>query len=337
MGVSGEGSPAAPTIDDGPVDISVIVPAYRAGATLGDCAASLLHQQYRGSFEVIVSASADTVEELPSLPADSRLTVLTHVPRLPAATARNRAAAVARGRLLAFADADVIADPSWLSELERAAEGVRCVAGSVRNGTPASAAGTAEYLLEFFDFYPGRPAASAWHGATCNLLIPKSLWESWGPFPEDLDGGEDTLLTTRLHRAGLFTFAPSAAITHRNRTGVRTVLAHQFAAGRFCARMVRQMRTPGRLILYYTPLVPLAVVGRLAALGGKLVAWDRASLPRAVAIGPLLVAGMGAWGAGLAAEGARLDWMALRRRLSGPPAGQPTAAGYVAAVPTSGG
>ena len=214
----------------------MVVPAYRSERTLPACVASLLAQQLEPRFEVIVVSSADDPGELPRLEPDPRLTVLGSTPRLPAAAARNIGAARARGRLLAFTDADVTAPPDWLARLTESSKGVRCVAGSVVNGTPGSRTGTAEYMVEFADLHPAR-TEQAWHGATCNLLLTRDIWERYGPFPEDLDGCEDTLLTQRLIVDGLFVYASEASIVHHNRRGLRSVLVHQYELGAACARL----------------------------------------------------------------------------------------------------
>jgi GT2 family glycosyltransferase len=287
-----------------PLDVTVVVPAYRADRTLPAAVAALLAQRTNLSFEVVVVASADPGAPLPGLPADPRLRVVTRVPRLGAAPARNLGAGMAAGAALAFTDADVEVPPGWLDALVAASDGLtRVVAGSVLNGTPGSVAGTAEYLVQFLDLAPGRPAATADHGATCNLLVPGPLWARYGPFPEDLGGGEDTLLTAAAHRDGRFRFAPEAVVTHHNRTTVRAVLAHQWDFGRFTARLAR--RDPSLRYGWLqrsVPLAPLAVAGRLVSIARRS-AWlarpRRRWLPAAPVVGAALVA----WGAGLAAEG----------------------------------
>lgn len=293
----------------GPVDASVIVPAYRAGTTLGACVEHLLCQRFAGSYEVIVAVSADDDDQLPRLPSDPRLKVLSHVPRLSAAAARNRGAAAAGGRMLAFTDADVMAPDGWLATLTAAAEDAPgcAVAGAVTNGTPASAVGTTEYLVQFLDLSPGRPASTAWHGATCNLLLPQELWESHGPFPEDMDGGEDTLLTVRLRGEGRFRFAPDAAVAHMNRTRLATVLRHQYEFGIFSARLARRSPLRMRFLTRFSPLAPVAAAGRVVSLYARVAAWTPSRLPRALRLLPLVAVCFGAWGWGLVLEGARLD------------------------------
>ncbi len=298
------------------IEVSVIVPSYNGGAVLEDCIDSLLAQRCDRSYEIIVAASADDAAGLPRPRHEDRLRVLDWVGRVPAAVARNRGAAAARGELLAFCDADVLADRNWLEQLCAASAGTFAVAGAVRNGTPFSRAGTIEYLVEFFDFHPARPPRTAWQGATCNLLLPRALWQEYGPFPEDMGGCEDTLLTVAIRDAGRLRFSPDAVISHRNRTRLRTVLAHQFELGRFTARLGRRGPCRLRFLVRYTPLAPVAAGGRVVSLFARVAAWTPADLPKTLRLLPGIVAAFTAWGAGLGFEGATLDWRALRGRRS---------------------
>lgn len=295
--------------------VSVIVPAYRAERTLDACLASLLDQRYDGRFEVVVVASADEESRLPPPPEAPRIRVLAHTPRLSAAVARNRGVDASSGELLAFTDADVIADPDWLTELVGASEGRFCVGGAVVNGTPESGPGTVEYWVEFLDLHPSRPPATAWHGATCNLLVPRVLWDEVGPWPADLTGGEDTLMTAALRKRGLFRFAPTACVTHQNRTRWREVVRHQFEAGLFTARIGRIGPYKLRPLVRYSALAPLAAAARIASVCARVVAWDRASRRRLPSLFPAVVVTLAAWATGLAREGLKLD---LGRALTRP-------------------
>lgn len=277
------------------IELSVVVPAYNAQRTLAACVASLLAQRVDEPFEVIVVASADDPAELPRLEPDPRLTVIALTPRRSAAEARNAGVARARGRLIAFTDADVTAPPDWLARLGPCASGGACVGGSVSNGTPESRTGTAEYLVEFADLHPVR-RRPAWHGATCNLLVPRTIWERYGPFPEDLGGCEDTLLTERLRHDGLFVYARHATVAHHNRRQLRSVLAHQFALGAAHARLDRRRgQAPG------APAISAArrAVGRFLYLHRRAGEWAPSERARALRLTPLVALGFGSWGLGL--------------------------------------
>jgi GT2 family glycosyltransferase len=301
----------------GPVEVSIVVPAYNATKTLGDCVKALLEQDTRTPYEVIVVASADGAADIPELPEDPMLRLVTSVPRMGAAAARNRGVQIARGRTLVFTDADVVAPPQWLSTLLAESDGGRaCVAGSVRNGTPRSAVGTTEYLVGFLDLNPARPPRTAWHGATCNLLIPREMWEVLGPWPEDMDGGEDTLLTVKARALGRFRFAPAAWVTHLNRTRLGAVLHHQYEAGSFTARLARRSAYKWRPLVRYTPLAPVAAAGRFVSLYARVLAWTPRPIALSFLVAPLVALALGAWGVGLAVEGGRLDARTVRTRLA---------------------
>lgn len=292
------------------VDVSVVIPSYGSGPALQQCLASVLGQRFAGSFEVIVFTSADTDQHLPELPDDPRLRRLTEVPRVAAAVARNRAVAEAQGNAIAFTDADVVVAEDWLQRLAAASGGVRCVAGAVVNGTPHSAVGTAEYLLQFVDLHPRRRPAAVHFGATCNLYLPFELWAAEGPFPEGMDGGEDTLITAGLRSKGLFVFEPTARVTHVNRTRFNDFIQHQYEFGRFSARLARLgpdlAGTPLRRRLQCHPaLAPIAVAGKLGWVMYRAVGCDRALGRTALRCLPVLVTGVVAWGAGLMLEGIR--------------------------------
>ncbi|MEY2433503.1 MAG: hypothetical protein QOC92_3228 [Acidimicrobiaceae bacterium] len=289
--------------------ISVIVPSYRGGPTLGGCLEALLTQNCTEPYEVILVRSGiegtegSTVDGDP-LPRDERLHVIDFRSSVvPSAIARNHGVASARGQAFAFVDADTVPDADWLRALIDASEGLRCcVGGAVRNGTPDSGAGTALYLAAFLDHHPNRPSRTHWHGATCNLLVPRALWERYGPFAEDMAGGEDTLLTAALHRDRLLRFGREAVVTHLNRTRTRDVLLHQYGYGRFTPRIAVRGPYKMRPLVRYRALAPVAGVGRLFAVTARTFRW--AELPPGVAVRalPILVLAMGAWTVGLFRE-----------------------------------
>lgn len=286
---------------------SVVIPAYRADATLPRCLAACLAQE-GVDHEVILVVSADCDDDLPTIPSHPRLRVERRGRRVSAAEARNLGASMARGQVLAFTDADAVPDRRWLAELVAASAGEVAVAGAVLNGTPESAAGTVEWLVEFLDLHPSRPARTAWHGATVNMAVPADLWAEHGPFPTDMGGCEDTLLAVQLRDAGRFTFSGSAQVTHLNRTGWRHVLRNQWRLGVWTARLAR--RTPHykmKALVRWWPLAPVAAAGRVVSIYGRVLAWDRANARRSLALLPGVVAAMACWGAGLLVEGFRLQ------------------------------
>lgn len=290
---------------------SVIVPAYRAASHLRACVDSLCAQELSGPFEVIVVVSGDDDDDLSyaeTLGGDPRLRVVVHRPRLSAAQGRNLAVELARSDLFVFTDADVVVEPGWLDQLVDAADHEVCVAGAVINGTPFSRAGTTEYLVEFLDFHPGRPPKTIWHGATCNLAVPRELWLRFGPFADASErirevGSADTAFTLKAAAEGRLVFCAAARIRHMNRTRLRTVLAHQVGFGRTTAMLARSNATfPHRMLVVQTWAAPLIVAARWLSLWRRLVGWRVGLGPTAIRLTGHLALAFGAWGLGLFRE-----------------------------------
>jgi GT2 family glycosyltransferase len=302
------------------VDVSVIVPAYRsdfaADTKLRRCLEALFAQVTFCSFEVLLAVSADSAAGLPTrsaLPADGRLRVLPIGRRVRAAANRNRAARVARGRVLAFTDADVVVPSTWVAQMAEAATAAPlcCIAGSIMNGTPRSVAGSVEYVVEFQDIAPGRPAATAWHGATANLALTREAWDDFGPFVEDPAGGEDTILTTTAARQGRLVFCPHITVTHLNRTSWRAVLTHHYEFGRTQAHLGRGSHVPRRAMAHRTALAPVAGLVRIGSTYGRLLAWGPGRW-RGLVLAPGIVLASVCYSAGLLVEGRRIDRAARR-------------------------
>lgn len=306
-------APGAPDDVHAPT-VSVIVPAYGMDAQLHGCVAQLVDQELDDHVEVVVYSSADSADDLPELEPHPRLRVISSEQRVGAAIARNRAAAVATGDVLVFTDADVTVPPGWLAEIVAAVAGAGddvVVAGAVSNGTPANRVGAAQHLLEFLDFHPDRPGRRLRHGATCNLAVSRRAWERYGPFVEDLDGGEDTLLTTAAHRDGRLRFAPRAVVHHQNRTSVRDMLSHVRSLGRKAAHVARRGGYPVGALVGRTAVAPLVGATRAVLLVAKLTTWGRSHRRTALWSAPYVVSGLVVWSLGLWEEGRRID---ARRR-----------------------
>src|SRR5438067_5200304 len=96
------------------LEVSVIVPARDEAALLPGCLASLAGlEPFGGALELIVSdnGSSDGTPEI----AREMGAIVLRTPARTIAAARNAGARAARGRVLAFVDADCTVDPAWLS------------------------------------------------------------------------------------------------------------------------------------------------------------------------------------------------------------------------------
>src|SRR5262245_13454924 len=97
---------------------TVIVAVYNGASTIEACVASLLALHYpRPDHEIIVVDNGSTDGTAAVLASfGDRVRVLTE-PTRGASAARNRGIRHARGRVIAFTDADCTVEPGWLAAL----------------------------------------------------------------------------------------------------------------------------------------------------------------------------------------------------------------------------
>ncbi len=229
------GAPAA-VRGDGPasdmVAISVVIPTHDRRPLLERKLRALEAEQI--DFEVIVVADAcrdDTEAFLdgyrPPYPLRWTTTPGTH-----AATARNRGASIARGRVLLFSDDDVVSLPGWLAGNLAAHETARVV-GLSRQVLPAHLTGGGEL----------RGPVWWWNVNGRSTSLTSDLFHEVGGYDPSFTtyGGEDPDLGYRLLRAGAsFLFLPHATAEHWDEAFAGEYEAKARSAGRAHVRVWRK-------------------------------------------------------------------------------------------------
>lgn len=129
--------------------------------------------------------------------------------------ARNRAARVASGRLLLFLDADGEVAEGWLAAMLGADDGHTVLLGNVVDfvgGRVQSVPRRSTFLGKSLRCRPARANT----GPSCNLGVPKALFDALGGFDEELPYYfEDSDLCIRAKRAGaMFRFVAEAVFRH---------------------------------------------------------------------------------------------------------------------------
>lgn len=196
------------------MEVSVVIPARDAAATLPATLAALAAQVDAPAFEVLVvdDGSADATPALAAAgPLDVR--VLRTAGGEGPAAARNAGAAVAAGRLLAFTDADCEPEPGWIAALARALRDADLVQGCVLppRGVPVGPFDRTISVVTMHGLFE-----------TANLAISREWFERLGGFESILrprlggkELGEDVWLGWRARRAGArATFEPAAVVRH---------------------------------------------------------------------------------------------------------------------------
>jgi GT2 family glycosyltransferase len=215
--------------------VTVYIPAFNVANFLAPAIESLLAQsQPPDEILLIDDGSQDQSVEIAS--RYPRVTIIRHGTNRGLAAARNTAMRAARNELVASLDADCVADPFWLAELER-------------NLTDPHIAGVSGKLVEGVQ----RTTPDRWRAVHmpqhwgdvqlsgpaylfgCNNLFRKSAVLSVGGYDERMrTNGEDTDLCARLRgNRWEFLYVPSARATHMRHDSTASLLATYWRWWRF--------------------------------------------------------------------------------------------------------
>lgn len=204
--------------------ISVIVPVYNDVTRLALCLSALAVQDYGGDFNVIVADNASTEDVHNALPpGDSRFSVIREL-QAGSYAARNTAARIADGDVLAFTDADCLPHPSWLSAAVKAlnqSDRVANVVGGAVNIVYRKETGptTGPELYEASEGFDQEQFIRTAHfAATANLIVPRKIFDEVGEFDATLKSGGDLQWGQRLHAKGFaIQYSAAATIDHPSR------------------------------------------------------------------------------------------------------------------------
>lgn len=266
---------------------SVIVPCRDAAGTLERSLTAILAQELDGPFEVIVAddRSADRSVEIA---AAHHVRVVSAQAAGPGA-ARNAAASVATGSILAFTDADCFPRSGWLAAGVSALTDLDLVQGAV-GADPEAPLGPFDrtvWATEETGLYE-----------TANLFVRRSVFEQIGGFEPWLmpaDGkelAEDVWLGWRARRAGARTgFRAAARVDHavfartaREYVAERRRLVHFPAIVSRVPELRRELLFGGLFLARRTAAFDFA----LLAIGGAVASASPAPLVAALPYGWML-------------------------------------------------
>lgn len=254
------------------VSLSVVIPSYKPGEDIFRCLGSVMDQSIDIPYEVIVVDSSPLNPEERIHNQFPRVQVYHLESRTLSGRARSHGARMASGDIVFFTDTDCVADRDWIRELHAVLEaGYGVAGGSVVNGTPDSAVGTAEYLLEFNETNPWIRSGEVRALPSCNLAVRKHIFERVGYFP-DFMKGEDTIFCENVIASGerIF-FTPGARIYHRNRTRFVRFVRNQVSLGEGALESRRRTSRPGRFLIRAPFLIPLIPVFRTLMIGKRFL------------------------------------------------------------------
>jgi len=253
------------------INVTVLIPAYNAAATIRGTLSSLMAQNFEETYEIIVVDSSS--DETPCIIADEFPGVhLIHKDeQTDPGTARNLGITQAKGEIIACIDADCIAPSDWLKRMVTAQRaGREVVGGTIENGNSESLIAWAGYLGEFREWLPVGKARLVAHVPTCNISYHRSIFTRFGGFPTEFYPQEDLLYHWRLSQHGVpIWFDPEIRVRHIHRSTWRAYNHHLRRIGRITARVLKLTGEEG-VFLARSPLLAL-----LAAPLLPLVKWMR--------------------------------------------------------------
>lgn len=219
---------------------SVIIPTYSRPNELIRCVASIAACNFdRSRLEVIVvNDGGETIDEIARLPqfADFPLRTFSQPNRGPGA-ARNRGAAVARGRYLAFVDDDCIMPENWLELLEATVSRFprRLVGGKTVNVLDDNAFSQAsQSLVDYvYHYYNAEDTDRTRFFASNNLAVDGKMFAECGGFDESFRTAEDRDFCRMWKARGWgFHYAPEVVIRHSHHLTMRSLQRQHFNYGR---------------------------------------------------------------------------------------------------------
>lgn len=232
------------------MELSVVIPARNATATLGAALEALLTQEWDGAWEIVVvdNASTDGTAELVGefSGRDPRVRLVAAPDARGPAAVRNAGVAAAAGDAVAMCDADDLVGPDWVAGM---GSSLRChdvVTGpvDVRSLNPAWLVATrgvpsSTEPSTFHRVFPIVPAG--------NCGIRRAAWDAAGGFDQTMITNEDIDLSLRLWIAGRsIHFAPEAVIHYRYRSEAPVLYRQGLAYGSYRAVVARRLRDTGR-------------------------------------------------------------------------------------------
>lgn len=259
--------------------VSVIVVAKNEEKNIADCLNSLIHQEFpKNQYEIIVvdggskDRTRDIVRTYPVKLLIDTYGTLGHQ--------RNTGIDNAKGKYIAFTDADCIADKLWLNELANtignSSEQVAAVGGpNLVMESDNEFAQLVGYAQETFFGSGGSPQSlnssekldDVISTPNCNTIYKRDIIKSV-KYDDTIHIGEDAELNFRIRDKGYkFIYAPSAIVWHHRVSSLDRFVRKMFAYGEGMAKIIKKHRSSVR---WYAFLPAIAVCLFIAYVISKI-------------------------------------------------------------------
>ncbi|VVB91062.1 Glycosyltransferase AglE [uncultured archaeon] len=218
------------------VKVSIIVPVLNGGLQTKKCIESLINQDFpKDQYEIIIVDNGSNDNTMSILSDYKEYINVLVEPEKGSYAARNKGINISKGEIIAFTDADCIANKNWLKEL---CIGIRdkdigCVVGSI-------AAYPGKTLVEIYS--KNRDVLSQKitldskflpYGQTANVAFRKDVLEKIGNFDNTLYTGGDADIAWRMQLMTTYKliYRPEANVEHHHRTSIKKLFMQYFNYG----------------------------------------------------------------------------------------------------------
>lgn len=280
-------------------ELSVIIASYNSGKLINDCLKSLENQKTDKDFEIIVvdSSTDDTAELIKG--KFHKVNLFKFTERKYCGDARNFGISVAKGKIIAFIDADCIAHSNWINEILKAHQSSHlAIGGAIANGNPESYVGWAAYLCEFSQWMPDSHTKYLIDIAGANMSYKRKVFEQFGNFIEGTYCS-DTDFHWRLKQNGhSLLFVPSILIFHHNIDTLRKFLLHEYIHGQSFARVRIKSQNISLMKRFLYAIFFPAITWKLFFKVGFITFKSQKYFYRYLKVLPLLLFGLISWSFG---------------------------------------
>jgi glycosyltransferase involved in cell wall biosynthesis len=298
---------------DPSITISVIIPAHNTQSTIGQTLTTVTCQEVNVPYEVIVVDSS--TDSTPRLVREQfpMVQLLYNETRMQSGAARNLGIQKARGKLIAFTDANCVVSSHWLQQLvDGHVQHPDCAAigGPIVNGNQEHTLCWAGYLAEFNAHLPvGDTPHEVDHISTGNIAYKRWVFERYGGFPGNEMVEHVALLFNRmLHARGeRLLFDPHVVVALLPPISLQEFLVHQRTIGRGTVQAMRRLsEIAGANLVRHRLLAvlstPTIVMIKFVRNSLRFIRWSFGTTLRHPLLLPLFGLGLAAWGLGFAGE-----------------------------------
>ena len=228
--------------------VAVVVPVFNGRKTIEACLDSLLAQDYpREMLEIVVvdNASTDGTAQVLERYQD-RIRLLSEQTKGPSA-ARNKGVREASSEVIAFIDADCVADIAWLRNLVEPLtdQAVGLCGGRILSRRPCNR--IEEFGEQIHDHQKAIEVYKPPYAISMNWASPRRVLLEAGLFDEAFLRCEDVILSQRIDQLGYeLAYQHSAIIFHRNENTLPGLFREGYKHGFWAVKSIREHREINR-------------------------------------------------------------------------------------------